>query len=94
MDFGGIKILPSSDSFRSRRMGDYGGVWQIGVHLAEGGFMTVIGLILRDDNDIWRRYFGQVLDAARHSMSGQGEFWMEDCRYALKPRIDENGKDA
>jgi hypothetical protein len=90
MDFLHVKVLPALDLLRSSRMRQNHGMRQFRIQLSECAFMAVIRLLLRYDNNIWRRYFGEVLDICARGMSGEGEPWREDDGLALEPGIGED----
>ena len=68
-----IKVLPCADFLSSCGLRENDGVRKKGVELTEGFFMTMIRFILRNQNDIRRRYLGEMLDGGGNGMRGDGE---------------------
>ena len=90
MDFGRIEVLPTPDLLCSCSAGKNDSMPQRGIELTERAFMTMIWIDLRDQDNVRRRYLGQMIDTRRNGMSCDGKLGMNDRGVAEEPRINEN----
>lgn len=84
-----IKMFPALDCPGRPWLCDYGCL-TLGLKLAKRLAMTMVWLILRDDDEVWLFDFRQVLDGWGNVVFGDGEFGMCDHRVACYPWIDQD----
>ena len=91
---GRVKELETAYPLRSRGLCEDGGDGGGGVQLAQGSFVTVIGLVLRDEDHVRLGYVGEILDAGGTGMAGEEELGVPHGGRAGDPWVDEDGEDA
>lgn len=66
----------------------------VGGELAEGLFVAVVGLVLRDEDHVRLREVAEGLDACWGRVLLDAELLGEDCCGAAEPGVDEDGEGA
>ena len=87
MDFGRIEVLPTPNLLGGSGMSEDNRACQEGVELSESFFMTVIGFILRYDDDVGGRNVGKMVDTGWDCMFREGELWVKHRGVARKPGV-------
>ena len=64
------------------------------VQLAQSGFMTMVGLLLGNQDEIGFGDMGEILNAGGLGVAREHELGMPDGRWARQPWIDEDGEGA